>query len=292
MGLHNLARETTTTTGTDDVVLAGAAIGCNTFVDAGVQDGETIHYGLITYNVSTHRPVDSEVGTGVFTLSTLTVSRSVIDSTQGGSKIDLTGVSEIFIAPLANDFLTVKEVDGAPSVDNVRILRVSNGTLTDDGSNQVTVDTGGGAPAGGVSFARYSESTGETVASTNTADPATLDTEDFDADSLATLAGDVLTIAATGYYVFTMTWNVAFDSALTAAGTFLMKMNFIGVGSPTDVSKTVFCKSGDNFTDATYFLNSGVVHVTAGNTLSGLFSNDCNKDMYVVIYELSIMKVG
>ncbi len=41
--------------------------------------------------------------------------------------------------------LIVKEVDGAPLVKNVRTIRVSNGTLTDDGSGQVTITTGGGA---------------------------------------------------------------------------------------------------------------------------------------------------
>lgn len=40
--------------------------------------------------------------------------------------------------------ITVAEVDGSPSVANVTTLRVSNGTLTDDGSGQVTITTGGG----------------------------------------------------------------------------------------------------------------------------------------------------
>lgn len=35
--------------------------------------------------------------------------------------------------------LTVKEVDGSPSVDDVIIIRFSNGTVTDDGGGQVTV---------------------------------------------------------------------------------------------------------------------------------------------------------
>lgn len=40
--------------------------------------------------------------------------------------------------------LTVKEVDGTPNVASVTTIVVSNGTLTDDGSGQVTVTTGGG----------------------------------------------------------------------------------------------------------------------------------------------------
>ncbi len=40
--------------------------------------------------------------------------------------------------------LTVEEVDGTPTVSNVNTIKVSNGTLTDDGSGVVTITTGGG----------------------------------------------------------------------------------------------------------------------------------------------------
>ncbi len=45
--------------------------------------------------------------------------------------------------------LTVKEVDGTPTVSPVTTIRVSNGTLTDDGSGQVSITTGGGGGGGG-----------------------------------------------------------------------------------------------------------------------------------------------
>lgn len=44
--------------------------------------------------------------------------------------------------------LEVKEVDGNPDVSNVSIIRVTNGTLTDDGAGQVTINTGGGVTDG------------------------------------------------------------------------------------------------------------------------------------------------
>lgn len=40
--------------------------------------------------------------------------------------------------------LEVKEIDGAPDVSNVSIIRVTNGKLTDDGGGQVTLDLSGG----------------------------------------------------------------------------------------------------------------------------------------------------
>ena len=44
--------------------------------------------------------------------------------------------------------ITVRESDGTPNVSNVSTIIVSNGTLTDDGSGQVTISTGGGGGGG------------------------------------------------------------------------------------------------------------------------------------------------
>jgi hypothetical protein len=44
--------------------------------------------------------------------------------------------------------LTVKEVDGTPNVTDVEVIRVSNGTLTNDGGGQVSIDTTGGGGSG------------------------------------------------------------------------------------------------------------------------------------------------
>lgn len=44
----------------------------------------------------------------------------------------------------ARGLLRVKEVDGSPDVTTVKTINVSNGTLTDNGSGEVTIDTGGG----------------------------------------------------------------------------------------------------------------------------------------------------
>lgn len=46
--------------------------------------------------------------------------------------------------------VTIKEADGTPTVENVKTIVVSNGTLTDDGNGQVTLATGGSGGAGTV----------------------------------------------------------------------------------------------------------------------------------------------
>ena len=44
--------------------------------------------------------------------------------------------------------LTVEEQDGTPSVSNVNTIRVTNGTLTDEGGGVVSITTGGGGGGG------------------------------------------------------------------------------------------------------------------------------------------------
>lgn len=44
----------------------------------------------------------------------------------------------------ADAILTIEELDGAPSLKNLRKILVSNGTLTDNGDNTATLDTGSG----------------------------------------------------------------------------------------------------------------------------------------------------
>lgn len=167
MALHNLACERSVTTGTSDAVLSGAVEGCNTWDDAGVTNGESVHYAITTYSLTTHRPVDREVGTGTYDSGTKTVARStVVSSTQGGSKITMTGLSDVAILPQASEI-------------------------------------GGGG--GGVKFALYGNTAPpeDNITNTNSADPMTLATEIVDADNLFTLAANVLTVADSGMYYIT-----------------------------------------------------------------------------------------
>lgn len=104
MPFRNLAREYTTTTGTSNCVLTGAVPGCNTWELAGVADGETVRYGIITYSLTSNRPTHSEVGIGTYATATNTLTRGTVESsTAAGAKITLTGLSEVYICPTARD---------------------------------------------------------------------------------------------------------------------------------------------------------------------------------------------
>ena len=89
--LSNRVKETTITSGTGSVTLAGAFGGFVSFED-GIGDGNSTYY--VVENV-----VNFETGVGTYDLSSNTLSRdTVIASSSGTSKISLTGVSYVFCA--------------------------------------------------------------------------------------------------------------------------------------------------------------------------------------------------
>lgn len=92
--LYNLARMTTTTTGTGTITLGSAVAGYLTFAQAGVANGDVVDYAIKDGN-------DSEIGTGTYTSSGTTLTRTVTKSTNSNAAINLSGAAEVFITPRA-----------------------------------------------------------------------------------------------------------------------------------------------------------------------------------------------
>jgi len=81
-------QESTTTTGTGTVTLAGATTGFQSFSVIG--NGNTTYYTLVSEG-------EWEVGIGTYTTSGTTLSRdNVLESSNSGSKITLSGTSNVF----------------------------------------------------------------------------------------------------------------------------------------------------------------------------------------------------
>jgi hypothetical protein len=91
-------KETTATTGTGTITLAGAPSQFQTF-SAGVGDGNTCDYCVLSGNGT-----DWETGNGTYTLSGTTLSRTTIyASSNSGSAISLTGTSTVFLTQPAKE---------------------------------------------------------------------------------------------------------------------------------------------------------------------------------------------
>ena len=82
-------KETTNTTGTGTLTLNGAADGFQSFSVIG--DGNTCYYAIVSGTAW-------EVGIGTYTASGTTLSRdTVLESSNSGSLLTLTGTSDVFV---------------------------------------------------------------------------------------------------------------------------------------------------------------------------------------------------
>jgi len=105
--LLNLARMTTATAGTGTITLGAAVPGFLTFAQAGVANGDVVSYGIAD-------GTSSEVGTGTYTASGTTLTRTVTKSTNADAAISLSGTAQAFITIRAEDIGAIVNGVGAP----------------------------------------------------------------------------------------------------------------------------------------------------------------------------------
>ena len=132
-------KETTATTGTGTVTLAGASAGFQSFSVIG--DANTTYYTLVSGS-------EWEVGIGTYTSSGTTLSRdTVLESSNAGSKITLAGTSDVFCTYPAEKAVVQDETNTgvAPQMGATNGIFVNNGTV---GANY-SVPTGYNAMSAG-----------------------------------------------------------------------------------------------------------------------------------------------
>ena len=121
--LGNRAKMSTSTTGTGTITLGSALSGYQSFAQAGITNGQTVRYAI-------EDGTNFEIGSGVFTSSGTTLTRSVTESSNSDNAISLSGSAEVFITASAADIFVN---DGATSL-------TTTGTITAGGN--VAISTG------------------------------------------------------------------------------------------------------------------------------------------------------
>jgi len=111
--LVNRAKVTTATTGTGTITLGSAVAGYQTFAAAGVTDGQSVRYVIEDGSAW-------EIGTGTYTASGTTLSRTVSESSASGAAISLSGTAVVYVSVGAADIVQPSEAQ-----------TLTNKTLTD-----------------------------------------------------------------------------------------------------------------------------------------------------------------
>ena len=126
ISLGNRAKMSTSTTGTGTITLGSAVASFQTFEGAGITNGQTVRYAI-------EDGTAFEIGSGTYTSSGTTLTRSVTESSNSDSAISLSGNAQVFVtATVADLFIN----DGASTLTTTGVI--TGGTV------EATSDTAAG----------------------------------------------------------------------------------------------------------------------------------------------------
>lgn len=133
--LVNRAKMTTTTTGTGTITLGSAAVGFQSFAAAGVVNSDVVRY-IIEDGAAW------EIGTGTYTSSGTTLSRTLIASSTG-SLLNLSGAATAYVAATAEDFRTSSVDAGTAASPTLTFDADPNTGIYSGGADTLAFSTGG-----------------------------------------------------------------------------------------------------------------------------------------------------
>ena len=165
--LVNRAKMSTSTTGTGTITLGSAETGYQSFADAGVADGDVVRYVIEDGD-------DWEIGSGTYTATGTTLTRTVDESSNADAALNLTGSAVVFITAAAGDVfqgeLFAENYDGTstkPSATGTNAVAIGRWGIA-SGNNAISIGNyGRAAGASSISLGYHSSdhSTGEGAAS-------------------------------------------------------------------------------------------------------------------------------
>ena len=155
--LSNLARMTVASSGTGTITLGNAVQGFLTFTQSLTQAGLVVTTSGYQVSYAINDTTNSEIGTGTYFSSNLTLVRTPHASTNGGAAIDMSNAAQVFITPQQSDLWPVPTTGGG------------SGTTTQQSSDRVLITTTSGV-FGTTSLLAFTSSAGGGLSIGSTAD--------------------------------------------------------------------------------------------------------------------------
>jgi len=126
--LVNRAKMSTSTTGTGTITLGSAETGYQSFADAGVANGDVVRYVIEDGD-------DWEIGSGTYTATGTTLTRTVDESSNADAALNLTGSAVVFITAAAEDISELFILTADTTNDTATVLTTDGGAASS--SNQL-----------------------------------------------------------------------------------------------------------------------------------------------------------
>jgi len=156
--LKNRAKMSTSTTGTGTITLGSAEDGYQSFADAGVANADVVRYVIEDGN-------NFEIGTGTYTSSGTTLTRTVSESSNSDAAINLSGSATVFIGATAEDIPALYADNPSstttPTASGANAIAIGDNTTA---SGEDAVAIGDNVVASGlrsISLGGFSDATGD-----------------------------------------------------------------------------------------------------------------------------------